>query len=293
MKIIECPRDAMQGIQTFIPTDKKIEYINALLKVGFHTIDFGSFVSPRMIPQMADTWKVIQHLDLSETDTQLLAIIANLRGANDALSYETINYLGFPFSVSNTFQVRNTNASQQKAFDIVQDVYELCQKKGKELVVYLSMGFGNPYGDLWDLSILEHWIDRFVSMGIETISLSDTVGIATPEQIEEVFKNMTYFFPGIEFGAHLHTESHNWLPKIDAAYQNGCKRFDGAISGFGGCPMAQNKLVGNMPTEFLIQYFKEERADFYIDDEAFEHAKFLSDGIFHGSESPSLPEVTF
>jgi len=293
MKIIECPRDAMQGIIPFIPTDKKVEYLNALLKVGFNTLDFGSFVSPKMVPQMADTWKVVQRLDLSETDTRLLAIVANLRGAEEAITYDAITYLGFPFSVSNTFQMRNTNASQQQAFETVQDIFDLCLKNGRELVLYLSMGFGNPYGDMWDVSILEHWIDRFATMGIEIISLSDTVGVATPEQIAEVFNNVAYYFPGVEFGAHLHTEPHNWLPKIDAAYQNGCKRFDGALKGFGGCPMAQNKLVGNMPTEFLVQYFQEERADFMIDEAAFETAKLLADAIFTGADTQNQPEMGF
>lgn len=293
MKIIECPRDAMQGIHQQISTDKKVEYIDALLKVGFDTIDFGSFVSPKVIPQMADTWKVVSRLDLSDTDTQLLAIIANLRGAEEALSYHQIDYVGFPFSISNTFQLRNTNASQSQAFDTVQDIYDLCLKKGRSLVVYLSMGFGNPYGDAWDVAIVEHWIDRFASMGIEIISLSDTVGIANPEQIANLFKEVTYYFPGIEFGAHLHTEAHNWLPKVDAAYKNGCKRFDGAIRGFGGCPMAQNKLVGNMPTEYLLQYFREERADFYFDEEAFETAKIIADSIFQGSEAMPAPEISF
>ncbi|OWY19052.1 hydroxymethylglutaryl-CoA lyase [Sphingobacteriales bacterium TSM_CSS] len=291
MKIIECPRDAMQGLHRFIDTDVKIAYINTLLQVGFDTIDFGSFVSPKVIPQMADTWKVVSRLDLSETDTKLLAIVANLRGAEEAAGFEQISYLGFPFSVSNTFQQRNTNASQAQAFDMVQDMYELCLKKGRELVIYLSMGFGNPYGDVWDIAILEHWIDRFVTMGVDIISISDTVGVATPEQIAEIFRNVSYYFPAVEFGAHLHTELHNWLPKIDAAFRNGCKRFDGALKGFGGCPMAQSKLVGNMPTEYLVEYFKEERADFFINETAFELAKLLADSIFEGSEATPAPEI--
>ncbi len=280
MKIIECPRDAMQGFETFIPTEKKIEYINALLKVGFDTIDCGSFVSEKSIPQMRDTWKVLPQLDLSETDTKLLVIVANERGAQKAVTYEQISYLGFPFSISETFQQRNTNASQKEAFNRVQNIYELCLKEEKELVVYLSMGFGNPYGDFWDISLVEHWADRFVSMGIKVISLSDTVGVAQPDDIATLFKSVTQSFPGIEFGAHLHTEAFNWLPKVEAAYNNGCKRFDGAIKGFGGCPMAQSNLIGNMPTEHLIRFFSEERADFFINDEEFVEAMQLATTVF-------------
>ncbi|MBP7533190.1 MAG: hydroxymethylglutaryl-CoA lyase [Chitinophagales bacterium] len=284
MKIIECPRDAMQGINRFIPTEKKIEYINALLKVGFDTLDFGSFVSPQVIPQMADTWKVVQQLDMSETDTKLLAIVANLRGARDAVSYEAINYIGFPFSVSETFQQRNTNLSQQQAFELVDTLQEICLKHKKELVVYLSMGFGNPYGDLWHPALVEHWADRFVQMGISIISVADTVGVSKPADIAEVFNSLTYAFPHTEFGAHLHTEPHNWAEKVDAAYENGCHRFDGAIKGFGGCPMAQSSLVGNMPTENLLFYFEQERADFFINQDAFLDAMNLADAIFLPSE---------
>ncbi len=280
MKIIECPRDAMQGFTQFIPTEKKVDYINALLKVGFDTVDFGSFVSPKAIPQMKDTWKVLPRLDLEETDSKLLAIIANQRGAEDALTYEEINYLGFPFSVSETFQQRNTNANQEEAFRRVQDIYELCLKKNRELIVYLSMAFGNPYGDFWDIALVEHWVDRFKTMGIETISLSDTVGVATPENIAHLFSQMVITYPDIEFGAHLHTEPFNWRAKIEAAYNNGCHRFDGAMKGFGGCPFAQSTLVGNMPTENIIQFFEEERADFYVDYEALEKAKMLAMEVF-------------
>lgn len=280
MKIIECPRDAMQGLNQFVPTEKKIAYINTLLQVGFDTIDFGSFVSPQLIPQMRYTPKVIEGLDLSDTDTKLLAIVANLRGAREALSFETISYIGFPFSISETFQQRNTNLSQIAAYNLVQDMHELCLQRNKELVIYLSMGFGNPYGDLWDPLLVEHWADRFVQMGIETISVADTVGVASPENIATVFASLTYAFPDIEFGAHLHTEAHNWLPKIDAAYENGCRRFDGAIKGFGGCPMAQNTLVGNMPTEHLIYYFEQERADFLLNKDAFLDAMNIANSIF-------------
>ena len=280
MKIIECPRDAMQGIERFISTEKKVAYINALLKVGFDTIDFGSFVSPKVIPQMQDTWKVVNRLDLSDTDTKLLAIVANERGAIAAAAYDQIDYLGFPFSISETFQQRNANSNLTEAYETVAKIKEVCAQNNKELVVYLSMCFGNPYGDFWDETIVEHWADRFVSMGIETISLSDTIGVAEPKQIAQVFNNMTTCFPGIEFGAHLHTESHNWKEKVEAAYRNGCSRFDGAIKGFGGCPMAQNTLVGNMPTENLVDFFQEERADFFLDKSAFDHALAIANDVF-------------
>lgn len=280
MKIIECPRDAMQGFEHFISTEQKVAYINALLKVGFDTIDFGSFVSPKVIPQMADTWKVVSRLDLEETDTKLLAIVANVRGAETAIGYERIDTLGFPFSVSETFQLRNTNATQQKAFDMVKQMQELCVKNNKELVVYLSMCFGNPYNDFWDIALVEHWIDRLDGLGIETISLSDTIGVATPDSIKELVRHMYMNYSHIEFGVHLHTEAHNWKEKVEAAYLNGCSRFDGAIKGFGGCPMAQNNLVGNMPTERLIEFFQQERADFFLDTEAFKKAEQIANEIF-------------
>ncbi|MFK7906549.1 MAG: hydroxymethylglutaryl-CoA lyase [Chitinophagales bacterium] len=280
MKIIECPRDAMQGIHTFIPTERKVEYINALLKVGFDTIDFGSFVSPKVIPQMKDTWKVVSSLDMSDTDSKLLAIVANERGARDACEYEQITYLGFPFSISEKFQLRNTNATQEQAFEKIQDIFELSLQNDKTLVVYLSMGFGNPYGEMWHPSLVEHWADRFSAMGVEIISVADTVGLASPKVIGNVFKELTYNFPDVEFGAHFHTEAHLWADKMDAAYRNGCGRFDSAIKGLGGCPMAQNKLVGNMPTENVVDYFTEERSDFFIDYEAFEEVKAMANRLF-------------
>ncbi len=210
MKIIECPRDAMQGLHAFIPTERKAAYINALLKVGFDTIDFGSFVSPKVIPQMKDTWRVVAQLDMSETDSQLLAIVANERGARDACEYEQITYLGFPFSISEKFQLRNTNATQEQAYHKIQDMLELSLQNNKTLVVYLSMGFGNPYGEMWHPALVEHWADRFAAMGIEIISVADTVGLAKPEVIGKVFRELTYNFPKVEFGAHFHTESHLW-----------------------------------------------------------------------------------
>ncbi len=280
MKIIECPRDAMQGLHDFIPTETKVEYINTLLKVGFDTIDFGSFVSPKAIPQMRDTWKVLARLDLDETESKLLAIVANERGANDALEYEQINYLGFPFSISETFQQRNTNASQEEAYDRVKYIFDRCKDEGKELIIYLSMGFGNPYGDFWDPAIVEHWADRFISMGVETISLSDTVGVATPDSIGKIFSSLIESFPKVEFGAHLHTHPADWEAKVTAAYDNGCRRFDGAMKGFGGCPFAQDSLVGNMPTEKLIQFLEERDIIPSIDYKAFEAAKRLAMSVF-------------
>lgn len=272
MKIVECPRDAMQGIADFIPTEKKVAYINTLLQVGFDTIDVGSFVSPKAIPQMRDTWKVLPRLDMSETDTKLSVIVANMRGAQEAVTYEQVHYLGFPFSVSEIFQQRNTNASLEKAFAIASEMYNLCLKHDKELLLYFSMAFGNPYDELWHPAIVEHWVDRYVQMGVDIISLSDTVGIATPKTIAQLFASLCDCFPDTLFGAHFHTEHHNWKEKIIAAYENGCDRFDGAIKGYGGCPMAQNDLVGNMPTEYLVQFFREERADFFVHPEMFEQA---------------------
>ena len=282
MKIIECPRDAMQGITEFIPTEKKIKYINALLKVGFDTIDFGSFVSPKMIPQMRDTMQVLEKLELDDTDSKLLAIVANERGALEATLYNEITYLGYPFSISETFQKRNTNATIENSKKILDQIYNVCLMRSKELVVYISMGFGNHYGDFWHPALVEHWVDYLTNTykELNIISISDTVGIATPEVITDVFHGLPDLFPDIEFGAHLHTEPYNWKEKVEAAYKCGISRFDGAIKGFGGCPFAQNTLVGNMPTEHLISFFNEERADFYLNYEAFEEAKEVAMEVF-------------
>ena len=258
IKIVECPRDAMQGLKTFIPTEKKIKYIDQLLKVGFDTLDFGSFVSPRAVPQMADTEEVLANLDLSETKTKLLAIVANVRGAKDAAKHEGITYLGFPFSVSETFQKRNTNSTIEQSVDRVAEIQEICQRSGKQLVLYISMGFGNPYGDPYSPEIVLEWVDRLQKLDIRIFSLSDTVGVGDPETIKFLFDTLVPKFPDIEFGAHLHTAPHNWRVKIDAASAGGCKRFDTAINGFGGCPMAKDELIGNMTTEFLINLFETE-----------------------------------
>lgn len=262
MKLIECPRDAMQGLHDFIPTEQKIEYINLLLKCGFDTIDFGSFVSPKAIPQMADTADVLKGLDLSDTTSKLLTIIANERGANDACQFDEIHYLGFPFSVSETFQQRNTNASQDEAVERIKHIQDLAIQKNKELVVYLSMGFGNPYGDEWNVEIVEKWVDCFAEIEIPILALADTVGVADPESIYNLYRSLIPKYKKIEFGAHFHSRPDNWEEKIDAAVRGGCGRFDSSIKGIGGCPMAKDELVGNIATEQLLIYMGEKELDF-------------------------------
>jgi hydroxymethylglutaryl-CoA lyase len=280
VKIIECPRDAMQGLHEFVPTDKKIHYINQLLKVGFDTIDFGSFVSPKAIPQMQDTAEVLSSLELSETKSKLLAIIANTRGAETAASFAEINYLGFPFSISETFQNRNTNSSIAESLISVNQIQEICLKSGKQLVVYISMGFGNPYGDPWSTEVAEKWVAEMAKLGVKTISLSDTIGIANPESISYLFSNLIPAFPHIEFGAHLHTTPQTWHEKIDAAYTSGCKRFDGALKGYGGCPMATDKLTGNMATENLLAYFNQKNEQTNIQEENFNSSMLIAKQLF-------------
>jgi len=255
VKIIECPRDAMQGIKDFIPTEKKVQYIQSLLRVGFDTIDFGSFVSPKAIPQMVDTAEVLSKLDLSKTSSKLLAIIANTRGAEDASKHTEIDYLGYPFSISENFQMRNTHKTIAQSVVTLSEILEIANKTNKEVVVYISMGFGNPYGDPWNVEIVGEWTERLAKMGVKILSLSDTVGTSNPENIDYLFSNLIPKYPQIEFGAHLHTTPNTWFEKVDAAYKAGCKRFDGAIQGFGGCPMAKDDLTGNMPTEKLLSYF--------------------------------------
>jgi len=255
VKIIECPRDAMQGIKQFIPTAQKVQYIQSLLRVGFDTIDFGSFVSPKAIPQMADTAAVLSQLNLSKTTSKLLAIIANTRGANDACKHPEIQYLGYPFSISENFQMRNTHKTIAQSVITLSEILELADKSNKEVVVYISMGFGNPYGDPWNVDIVGEWTQKLSRMGVKIMSLSDTVGTSAPETIDYLFSNLIPLYPSIEFGAHLHTTPSTWFEKVDAAYKAGCSRFDGAIQGFGGCPMAKEELTGNMPTEKLLSYF--------------------------------------
>jgi hydroxymethylglutaryl-CoA lyase len=280
IKIIECPRDAMQGIKTFIPTDLKTNYIQSLLRVGFDTLDFGSFVSPKAIPQMRDTKEVLDKLDLSGTRTKLLSIVANLRGAEMACSIDSIDYLGFPFSISENFQMRNTHKTISESEIVLKDILEITQKSNKKLVVYMSMAFGNPYGDPWDVDIVGEWADRLQSMGVEILSLSDTIGSSKPESISYLFSNLIPKFPHIEFGAHLHTHPNSWYEKLNAAYNAGCYRFDGAIQGFGGCPMASDSLMGNMPTEKIISYFNSENIDTQIDVLPFESAHNSASKLF-------------
>lgn len=259
LKLIECPRDAMQGLKDFIPTEKKAEYINQLLKVGFDTIDFGSFVSPKAIPQMRDTAALLDQLDLSATKSKLLAIIANKRGAEDAVQFDEITYLGYPFSISETFQQRNTNASIEESLVRVEAINELAKKHNKKLVLYLSMGFGNPYGDEWSPEIVINWSERLYNLfGADVLALSDTIGSSEPGIIKELFSTLIPALPKIEFGAHLHTTPDTAVEKVESAYLAGCRRFDGAIKGFGGCPMAKDDLTGNMPTEIMISWFEEQ-----------------------------------
>ena len=260
IKIIECPRDAMQGIKShFIPTKDKARYINALLKVGFDTIDFGSFVSPKAIPQMRDTAEVLSMLDLQATSSKLLAIVANVRGAAAACQFEEIDYLGFPFSISENFQMRNTGKTVAQSLLALEEIMDLAIKKDKEVVAYLSMGFGNPYGDPWNVEIVGQWTDVLAKLGVKILSLSDTIGVADGKTIHYLFKHLIPMYPEVEFGAHLHTHPNHWYEKVDAAYRAGCFRFDGAIKGFGGCPMAKDELTGNMPTEKLLSYFTTEK----------------------------------
>lgn len=260
VKLIECPRDAMQGIKDFIPTEKKVQYIQSLLRVGFDTIDFGSFVSPKAIPQMVDTEQVLSQLDFSKTKSKLLAIIANTRGANDASKFSEIDYLGFPFSISENFQMRNTHKTIAQSVVTLNEILEIADKSNKEVVVYISMGFGNPYGDPWNVDIVGEWTQRLSKMGVKILSLSDTIGSSDEENITYLFSNLIPIYPDIEFGAHLHTTPSTWFEKIDAAYKSGCRRFDGAIQGFGGCPMAKDELTGNMPTEKMLSYFTQKKA---------------------------------
>lgn len=270
----------MQGLRDFIPTQIKINYLNQLLRVGFDTIDFGSFVSPKAIPQMRDTADVLKGLDLSETHSKLLAIVANKRGAIDAVQFDEIQYLGYPFSISETFQIRNTNATIEESLERVNDIQDICFANGRQLVVYISMGFGNPYGDPWNIEIAQKWVDRLADMGVRIMALSDTIGVATPDSISYLFANLIPPYPDVEFGAHLHTQAHNWEEKIDAAYRNGCQRFDSAMRGFGGCPMAKDDLTGNMPTENLIFYFDKIEHELTIDRQAFAKAMTMVGDVF-------------
>ena len=282
LQLIECPRDAMQGIHEFIPTAQKIKYLNSLLKVGFDTLDFGSFVSPKAIPQMRDTAEVLAGLNLSETKTKLLAIVANKRGAEAAAQYPEIDYLGFPFSISETFQLRNTNKTISESFETVKEMQAICVAANKKLVVYISMGFGNPYGEPWNVEIVEKWVAEMDKIGVTIVSLSDTIGTSKPETIKYLFENLTPRYPNIEFGAHLHTQPHTWFEKVEAAYDAGCRRFDGAIKGLGGCPMAIDDLVGNMTTENLITFGAAKKLKTGINNLSFESAYNVALQTFPG-----------
>ena len=280
IKLTECPRDAMQGIKDFIPTELKADYINSLLKVGFDTIDFGSFVSTKAIPQLRDTAEVLAGLNLSETQSKLLAIVANLRGANDAVVHDAIHYIGFPFSISETFQQRNTNSSIAQSLDTVKQMQELCTSKNKSLVVYISMGFGNPYGDLYSVDHVLKMTDVLATMGVAIVSLADTIGVSQPEQIENLYSLAVKNFPSIEFGAHLHSSPQKAWEKIAAAYQAGCQRFDGALKGFGGCPMAEDELVGNLATETILSFLDSKQATPDLNRVAFSEAMKIADNVF-------------
>jgi hydroxymethylglutaryl-CoA lyase len=280
VKVIECPRDAMQGIKQFIPTEQKVQYIQSILRVGFDTVDFGSFVSPKAIPQMVDTAEVLAQLDLSKTKSKLLAIVANTRGAEAASQHPEIQYLGYPFSISENFQMRNTHKTIAQSVVTLEQILNIANRTNKEVVVYISMGFGNPYGDPWDVNIVGEWTERLSKMGVKILSLSDTIGSSNPESIDYLFSNLIPHYKNIEFGAHLHTTPTSWFEKVDAAYKAGCRRFDGAIQGFGGCPMAKDELTGNMPTEKVLTYLTTRKAN-DLNAMAFESAYNEASKIFN------------
>jgi hydroxymethylglutaryl-CoA lyase len=280
VKLIECPRDAMQGLHDFIPTEQKVKYINALLKVGFDTIDFGSFVSPKAIPQLRDTKEVLSKLDLTGSISKLLAIVANTRGAEEACAFDEISFLGFPFSVSREFQKRNTNSTIEESLVRVEEIQRLCVKNNKRLVIYISMGFGNPYGEPWNADIVISWIKKLSGLGIDIMALSDTVGVSNPSIITQLFSSLIPECREIEFGAHLHSNPINWEEKIKAAFESGCFRFDSAMKGIGGCPMANDDLVGNIATENVIGYFTKINRPLNIDNSAFLHALVLANETF-------------
>lgn len=280
LQLVECPRDAMQGLHTFIDTDKKAAYINQLLKCGFHTIDFGSFVSPKAIPQLRDTAEVLSKLNLSSTQSKLLAIVANVRGAEDAVKFDEIAYLGYPFSISETFQLRNTNATIAESLKRVEEMQSLCVNSKKELVVYISMAFGNPYGDAWSADVAIHWTKQLSDLGIKVIALADTIGVSNPENIKYLFSNVIPEFPDVTIGAHLHTTPETWREKVEAAWNSGCRRFDSAVKGLGGCPMATDKLTGNMPTEKVLLFLNENNIKTGIDSVQFAESMLMAGSTF-------------
>jgi hydroxymethylglutaryl-CoA lyase len=281
LKLIECPRDAMQGIHDFIPTNTKATYINQLLKVGFDTIDVGSFVSPKAIPQMRDTSQLIPQLDLDNTNTKLSVIVANRRGARDAVAFDEVTYLGYPFSISETFQIRNTNATIEESLQRVADIQAIAVTNKKELLIYISMAFGNPYGDVWNVEIAQSYVEKLKSMGINRFSLSDTIGVSTPKSISYLFENLIPLFPDAHFNAHLHTTPDKWEEKVHAAYTSGCRSFDGALKGYGGCPMAKDELTGNMPMENMVSYFDQNKIETGLDMDAFGIAMNGTTSVFH------------
>ena len=283
MQITECPRDAMQGIERFIPTDIKIEYLNSLLKVGFDFLDFGSFVSPKAVPQMGDTANVLAGLNLSGTRTRLLAIIANERGAREAVEKEKITFLGYPFSVSETFQIRNTKATIEESLERVKEIQEICVSNDKKLLVYLSMAFGNPYGDEWNPKIVSDYTAQISDLGIKFVALADTVGVSKPDNIKPLFNELISRFPQIEFGAHLHSHPAHWKEKIEAAWEAGCRKFDSAMRGFGGCPMAKDELVGNIATENLLNFLREKDMEYPIDNISYKKSLSLADKVFYNN----------
>lgn len=286
VKIVECPRDAMQGLHHFIPTEVKIAYLQQLLKVGFDVLDAGSFVSPKAIPQMRDTAEVFKALDLNSSSTKILAIVANVRGGEDAVQFDEVSYLGFPFSISETFQQRNTNSSIEQSLETVNRLQELCVRNHKKLVVYISMAFGNPYGDPWDASIVGGWVEKIAACGVSTIALADTVGLASSEDVKSIFSTVMPSFPSIEIGAHLHTTSTNWLTKVDAAYEAGCRRFDVAMKGYGGCPMADDELVGNLASENLVQYLEDRNELLKLNMQEFHNSLAMANSVFNPVTQP-------
>lgn len=280
LSLVECPRDAMQGWPHFIPTEDKIIYLNALLEVGFDVLDFGSFVSAKAIPQLADTVEVLAGLNLDFTRTKLLAIVANTRGAEAAVAHQAISYLGFPFSISETFQQRNTNKSIAESLAQVEEIQKLCVEHNKELVVYISMGFGNPYGDPYSSGIAIQWVEKLAGIGIKTIAMSDTVGVATPKDIQYIFSNLVPAFPQVSIGAHFHSQATNWKEKIETAYDHGCKRFDSALKGIGGCPMAGDQLTGNISTENILDWADKRNIHLNLNRKAFKEAMIIASGLF-------------
>lgn len=280
MKIIECPRDAMQGMKEYIPTPSKVRYINQLLKVGFDTIDFGSFVSPKAVPQMRDSAAVLQGLDFQNTKTKLLAIVANIRGAEEAAAHEPISYLGYPLSISETFQERNTNSSITNALNTLAEIRDICSRSDKKLVTYISMGFGNPYGDPYDPSLVGNFVDILLTLGSDVIALADTIGVSDADSIGSLFSSLTKAYPNADIGVHLHSNPESAEVKIKAAFSAGCRRIDGAIKGFGGCPMAKDDLVGNLATERIISFLEQQGESTYIDMEQFQEATKIADEIF-------------